>query len=31
MVEASHEPGATEEQVAELTRIVESVTFERTE
>ena len=31
VVEASHEPGATEEQVAELTRIVESVTFEHTE
>jgi hypothetical protein len=28
VVEASHEPGATEDQVAELTRIVESVTFE---
>jgi len=30
VVEASHEPGATGEQVAELTRIVESVTFEHT-
>ena len=31
VVEASHEPGATEEQVAELTRIVESVRFTGTE
>ena len=31
VVEASHEPGATDEQVAELTRIVESVTFEHPE
>ena len=31
VVEASHEPGATEEQVAELTRIVESVRFTDTE
>jgi len=31
VIEASHDPGATEEQVAELTRIVESITFENTE
>jgi len=31
VVEASHEPGATDDQVAELTRIVESVTFEHTD
>jgi hypothetical protein len=31
VVEASHEPGATEEQVAELTGIVESVRFTDTE
>ncbi len=31
VVEASHEPGATEKQVAELTRTVESITFENTE
>ena len=31
VVEASHDPGATEGQVAELTRIVESVTFDHTE
>ena len=27
MVEATNQPGATEEQIAELTRIVESVRF----
>ena len=31
VVEASHEPGATDAQVAELTRIVDSVTFEHRE
>ena len=31
VVEASHEPGATEEQIAKLTRIVESITFADTE